>query len=907
MPIILDDMTKNASVKLYSPKFFEKNKLTGKGKRVGLLNETRNPKNINPSQNTLHENIVLKKRKYVNGDTTVTMMPINILTQDGWDLMNDYTMPLTSNMTKIGTYTNKTNCDVYLDMEPHSLILEEVASKGNGVGAKKTLTVTYHVFLYFVRDAKTLDCGQEHYLSGATQTGLTFDNAYFTEITCNPLVSLANNSKTLESQGFTMDEKAIEEYIQNYDLYTAMVRRSEQWQETIDILLDKFFKNVSNNYYQNEYLNMVAETLRRIEDYNVPLDLYRNIYKSIAVNFKKDDATELCKQNLNLLLSDTLNNLEKNKPVLSKVTQPAQPINMQTNVPKYSREQIEAISTDEPLVLVQAGAGTGKSTVILGRINYMVATGIDPKDIAVLSFTNAAADNITAKNPDVNSMTIARMIHTIYSKNFPQHELSSLETIMNSLEIYFPNDDDALTFRSRLRDIAKNERDGFTRMNNFVEKHYDDVIKMLDTIRQTSLELEIIICYQKIDTLIEPPEIASKYLIIDEVQDNSIFEFIYTLKYVDKHRESLFIVGDCSQTLYEFRASNPKALNVLEGSGVFETYQLRVNYRSNQEILDFANIALKDIEANQYAHIQLQANSLSQVSEKSFTNKVRFKYDRLNKISEFSDALTSAMAIDIVPYVNERLAIGQQVCFLAFTRNHIRQIQAILEKSYPDKKIVSLVPNRSKPSTIFSDFIRRFWNQMQFAPTKSIVSIITRGIIDNLSYLVYDKDKALQATQLIISDWTKEQKALIDGWQQQFVNGRMSQKDFLENVKQSMLQFEIRRNAIKQALLSAKNEERKKNELVEDADILLSTIHSAKGLEFDNVVVLYRNEARMEEDKKRMYYVALTRAKKTEFIYAYDTAASPKIESDYEIIIEILQEKEKKLAGNKGTLPTGTD
>ena len=68
-------------------------------------------------------------------------------------------------------------------------------------------------------------------------------------------------------------------------------------------------------------------------------------------------------------------------------------------------------------------------------------------------------------------------------------------------------------------------------------------MKTLDIIGQTSLELEIIICYQKIDTLAEPPEVKSKYLIIDEVQDNSIFEFIYTLKYVDKNKESLFIVG----------------------------------------------------------------------------------------------------------------------------------------------------------------------------------------------------------------------------------------------------------------------------------------------------------------------------------------------------------------------------
>lgn len=100
---------------------------------------------------------------------------------------------------------------------------------------------------------------------------------------------------------------------------------------------------------------------------------------------------------------------------------------------------------------------------------------------------------------------------------------------------------------------------------------------------------------------------------------------------------------DCSQTLYEFRASNPKALNMLEGSGVFATYQLQVNYRSNQEILDFANCLLRDIEANQYAQIQLQANSLATVTEQSFTDKVHLKYSWMPHMKDFKDTIPSVL------------------------------------------------------------------------------------------------------------------------------------------------------------------------------------------------------------------------------------------------------------------------
>ena len=104
-----------------------------------------------------------------------------------------------------------------------------------------------------------------------------------------------------------------------------------------------------------------------------------------------------------------------------------------------------------------------------------------------------------------------------------------------------------MKFKSRCLGVRNKEPNAYVDLNNFIEENYDDVIRFLDTTRQTSLEIEIIICYQKIDTMVEPPEIQSQHLIIDEVQDNSVFEFVYSLKYVEKHQESLFIVGrhDC--------------------------------------------------------------------------------------------------------------------------------------------------------------------------------------------------------------------------------------------------------------------------------------------------------------------------------------------------------------------------
>ena len=130
----------------------------------------------------------------------------------------------------------------------------------------------------------------------------------------------------------------------------------------------------------------------------------------------------------------------------------------------------------------------------------------------------------------------------------------------------------------------------------------------------------------------------------------------------------------------------------------------------------------------------------------------------------------------------------------------------------------------------------------------------------------------------------------IQSWQTQIAMSVMTQAEMLDEIKKLMIDFEIKRNAVAQALMSEKNAEAKQNADVDNANFILSTIHSAKGLEFDNVIVYYQSEseATIEEASKRMYYVALTRAKKTEFIYAYDTIARPKIQGDYERILKTL-------------------
>lgn len=917
MPIILNNLENDleqaaqaAIVKTYSPKFFD-SKLTGKGgSSPGLLSVRNNPPSV-PAARVTEDMYCNVRKKSVNhnGNTTVYQFPVNPISPECWDVMEKIKYPDPAEMTEIGQATitkGKTPVTVklYAKLNVTAFTLDETIQTNMYTGMTKkdtTFIPAYQLMLYAISDPNDPYCTQQELYRFDPRYKQT--NMYAFSFTNNPISDWNDNiSKRLVNQNFTVNHKAFMQYMMDYEIFESASEQSEIWQETIDTLIETFCDNVkihqksqSNN--ANTLKEKMSEQVRYIMNYNIPLELYRNIYNQITTTFPAADAKEICKQNLNLLLSDTLNNLDANKPQLQTFQTPNPAIQLPASVQRLSKEQMSAVTSTDPLILVQAGAGTGKSTLILGRIDYLIACGIKAEDITILSFTNAAADHITEKNPNVHSMTIARMIHEIYTTNFKDHELSSLETLINSLEIYFPvamqqYNSTEYNFAKRLKAMVKNDTNNFTEMNNFIENNYDAVMGILDTIRQTSLELEIIICYQSIDTLVEPASIQSKFLIIDEVQDNSIFEFVYTLKYIDKHKESMFIVGDCSQTLYEFRASNPRALNILEGSGTFSTFQLNINYRSNQEILDMANVLLQNIEANQYANIQLKANSRAQITEQSFLEKVHFDYCRLNKISDFHDALPSIFARDIRPYIQKCLANGEQVAVLAFTRRDIAAIKTILTNQFPninpDTDIVSLVPDKMFNMTIMSKFICKYWNQIQFAPTNNIMSVINHEIMQKLQYLTYNHQKAAPIVQDLLTKWKTKEGHTINIWYNQFTNGQITQDQFLTYVKENMLQFEISTNAIKQSLLSAKNQKSKQSANISNAKFLLSTIHSAKGLEFDNVIVLYRNENNMDEDKKRMYYVAFTRAMKSEFILAYDTMISPQIQMDYLTVLEKL-------------------
>ena len=882
MPIKINgDAASVASVskQIYSAKFFSKD-ITGSGKATGLLNQSIFPANlpIKTPQNTHspHWHIRTETNKYSKLTSYPlsplgSYMPVNIAGAINFDAS---WCPLTS--------LSVHNYAVYACLIPVEFtIIESLATAAanqnttNNIQTGKRCAVNYALLLINVD--KTPD--KKAYI----------DACYYTE---NPM-------ETFNSLGLSAsDANAFHDYLMTYNTHAEICRLSEIWQTNLADVIIKAYDDNPNNF-------PIERIIRFIAQYKVTLQQYKDFYSALTQRFTPDVLKTFTKMNTSLLLQDTLNNLSQ--APFATLPAPGN-TNKQLDLSWCSKEQFDAITSASPLNLVQAGAGTGKSTVIKARLDYLDYLGLDLKKVMVLSFTNAAADNIKARCPGIQSMTIAKMIDTIYTKNHPTHQLSSSlakrgegSTFTNSLELY----KNSLPLVPELIEAVNRveKRNDYATLLRLVEENYDAIMKILDTVGQTTFHLEIIICYLEHATMTIPFDI--EHLLIDEVQDNAVFEFIFFLNLTHKLHNHLYLVGDCSQTLYEFRASDPKAINAIENSGLFATFPLNINYRSNQNILQFANVLLDDIEANQYANIQLQAFKLNTITKQSFSEAVNVLYNRLDKIAEMEDWVCRKLREpDLAEWIEDKLLKKEQICVLCYKRREAAIFQRELEKLYPNAKLVSIIPAKNTAFAFFSRYVSNNKQQLLALPTTNVTDLCNRVRAEIMASLANchitpstkNYNQIVANVNSMLKDWQAANVNVLLDALTQFRSGAITHDRLAEIIGETLIDFEIQKNALKQTLTSQKNATKKED--TDSANFIFSTIHSAKGLEFDNVILLYQNKNQMEEDVKRMYYVALTRAKKSEYVLAYDTVLNALVKTRYDTVMSRLPDATPMAVGS---------
>lgn len=839
MPIILNEneQTGTASIfsqkkKLVSPQFFSRS-LTGSGKKRGLLNGAFFPcidkvKVIKPPIQYPY-----KKVTVTTGTSTFEVIPLSLYIQDRLEYDE-----LPGNAECISPDSVPEDQRYYLSLTMDYMIL------GTDLENK-------HKSTYCSYDIGII-CKNEYGKYEMSVTSLLYIDIGF-----------------ITAQSPNIDVNMVNQYVSRLTVYDLVQATAELWDEGIPKIMNAMLETGTD-------MDIIVNFCRMLNNYSVNLTDYKYIYNSIRQRYPTA-LKAASDANLNILLNVKLEMLDRIKPEIETF----RPMPWKNSDVNFSPEQITAITSPEPCCIVQAGAGTGKSTVINSRLKYLQQCGVDLKTVTVLSFTNAAANHIREIAPAVRSQTIASMINDIYSANYT-HNLSTPDTIMNVLQAdseLMEHNPVAHKVIRAFDKMKENTNSGLVALSNIVSSQFEELIGLLDGINQTTPELQSIICYHAADHLAENTTLC-RHIIMDEVQDNSIFEFIYIISYVIRHKASLYLVGDCSQTLYEFRASNPKALNCLEMSGVFECMQLQTNYRSNQNILDFANLMLTNIEANQYARIQLYANDFN---TRPFEEDVKVTYSNLPGMRKLKEFMPD-MLLEIKEWIEEKINQNEQVAFLAYRRSDLKIFEDIIKIMFPQASFINIVPAKNYQQTFFSRYIRLMGNDYTHKAGNDAAVEIMRHILGNKEKIGVYNDNADTALKKSISEWMTKNRELLAAKDLALQNGVITLKEFTDHTFQTLIDYEIEKNALKLRLTSMRNQQKKEQD-ISRYNFVASTIHSAKGLEFDNVILLYNEHDSGTEEAKRMYYVGLTRARQSECILAYNAnKQSSSIMTAYEAV-----------------------
>jgi len=303
-----------------------------------------------------------------------------------------------------------------------------------------------------------------------------------------------------------------------------------------------------------------------------------------------------------------------------------------------------AVLSDEKRIFLLAGAGSGKTRVIIERIQFLINQGVDTEKILCITFTQKAALEMKErlKGATVDVYTFHGYCYQLLKKVrdfkifefnhvFSQKELLDITTYKNSLQ------------RTQMPQVyAKYQK--YLRERKLLD--FDDLmIESFSYLKKHTYE----------------------YLFVDEFQDTNLLQF-KLLELMVKKETAIFCVGDPDQSIYAFRGGKMDLIERFVVKYEAKVYRLNENYRSNQGILDVSN--------------RLIAKNLNRIKKELFTSNTSFYVPKLFVVE-------SKMEKKVIQYIKKYKLFECAILY----RNHyqVSYLRQLLKRHYLfDVKLLSL-------------------------------------------------------------------------------------------------------------------------------------------------------------------------------------------------------------------------
>jgi DNA helicase-2/ATP-dependent DNA helicase PcrA len=601
--------------------------------------------------------------------------------------------------------------------------------------------------------------------------------------------------------------------------------------------------------------------------------------------------------------------------------------------------QLAAVTTTRGPLLVIAGAGSGKTRVIVYRVSYLLENNVEPEKILLLTFTRKAAhEMINRVGQLLQDQRVGKVVGGTFH-SFATHVLRKYANLLNiphnftiidtadsedtidlvRTELKFNRNDKKFPKKKRLQKIISGSRNRNMNIRDFVERYYTGLI---DYIKDIELIYNGYTRYKEISNLFDFDDLMEfmrnslrdnirfrkrlqedfRYIMVDEFQDTNIVQKEIVDYIAQKHR-NIMVVGDDSQSIYAFRGANYE--NILRFPQHYpecRVVKIEKNYRSNQNILQFTNNIIdhsvigykkklySDIEAYQlpvvkrfYDEEEEAGFIVSKILELREQNIPLEEIAVLNRADWHNRYIQTELSKRGIPYVvvgglkfNERMHIKDMIAYLRIILNPYDSVAW--------HRVLKLIPGVGKitAGNIVKDIrqtgkipLDRYERKKFYEGLYSLRNMLVQASDESLfvaERLQYIKD---YYAPILESKDTDFQSRLLD------IDVLIDLAKKYENIEKFLSDF-----ALEPPSRSLSGESTPLIDEEEDKPVTISTIHSAKGLEWHTVIVPHALDGLFPsvrakgiedmEEERRLFYVACSRAKQNLYvtfpsvIYSYD-------------------------------------
>lgn len=590
---------------------------------------------------------------------------------------------------------------------------------------------------------------------------------------------------------------------------------------------------------------------------------------------------------------------------------------MQDLFENLNEAQLDAVTSLEGSVLVLAGAGSGKTRVLIRRIaSLIIDHNVQPRNILAVTFTNKATAEMKERlsqilgsdAPEVwvstfhsTALRILRMHATKlgYRDNFVVYDDQDSKGLLKKIILSHNIDEKKYSVNAYAAcfDRAKNNfKDDLDSSLPHVKEVYSDYKRQLlaaNAMDFGDLLVNVLRVFQDFPEVLEIYRKKFHYILVDEFQDTNRVQYLL-IQALSYPRFNTFVVGDDDQSIYAFRGA--KIENILNFEKEFQNakiIKLEQNYRSTQNILNASNAVIQKNRGRR--------------SKELWTSG-----DKGSPVCFFCGYNEAAEAEFIARMIKEKRATGVQYKDIAVfyrTNSQSRAIEEELVKARVPYKIFGGLKfyDRAEIKDILA-YLRLIINPDDTQAFLRAINTPTRGIgakaIDNITTLASEKYLSLWEASKLITENTKVVK-FVELFESFLIRAKelvlseliktiLEETGYLSQLRQSKdIQAESRIENLQefQSIATSVQNDYEDNlvclsefldrvVLSSSADILdeqetqvsLMTLHLAKGLEFRVVFFSGLEEGLLPhkrsitepggiEEERRLCYVGMTRAK----------------------------------------------